>query len=186
MGGAKPLRRLGGESLIDRALRLARPWSDDLRLSLRQPGQLADPSVPVLLDDPEIPGPLGGLTSALRAAREAERHLLLTIPCDLPFLPPDLGPRLREAIGTHSAALAVSGADLHPTCALWRVEVLERLPGYLAGGRRSLVGLAAAVGFARAEWEVDCFFNVNSAADLAEAERRLASELQHVDWLSGL
>ena len=173
MGGAKPLRRLAGERLIDRALRRAAPWSDDLRLSLRQPGQLADPPVPVLLDDPGIPGPLGGLKPALAAAREAGRDLLLTIPCDVPFLPVDLGPRLREAIGTRAAALAASGADLHPTCALWRVEALEHLAGYLARGGRSLVGFAETVGFARAEWDAECFFNVNCEADLAEAERRL-------------
>lgn len=186
IGGAKPLRLLAGERLIDRAVRRARHWSDDVRLSLRQADQIADSPLPVLLDDSEVPGPLGGLTSALAAAREAGRELLLTIPCDVPFLPADLGPRLQAAIGTRAAALAASGADPHPTCALWRVEVLEHLPGYLASGRRSLIGLAEAVGYARAEWDAACFFNVNSEADLAEAERRLVSEVENVDRRSRL
>ncbi len=181
MGGAKPLRRLGGERLIDRALRLARRWSDDVRVALREPGQLGDVAAAVLFDDPAIEGPLGGLAAALAAARDAGRETLLAVPCDTPFLPVDLAGRLRAAIGAHGAALAASGDDLHPACALWRADALARLGDYAASGRRSLIGFAEAIGYVAVRWEARCLVNLNSPADLAEAERRLASEGEGVD-----
>lgn len=184
IGGDKPLRMLGGERLIDRVLRLGRLWSDDLRLALREPEQVPCSGVLILVDDPAIRGPLAGLKSALQAAREARRGFALTIPCDVPFLPPDLGAGLHAAIGPRLAAVAATGPDLHPTCALWRTEALDRLPPYLDSGRRSLLGFAKAVGFARAQWAADRFLNVNSPSDLAEAGRRLASEIEDIDRLS--
>ncbi len=179
MGGGKPLRRLGGERLVDRAERLARHWSDDVRLSLRQPGQVDGLGLPALIDDPGTPGPLAGLQSALAAAREAGRPAVLTIPCDVPFLPRDLSDRLAAAAGP--AALAASDDDLHPACAWWAAETLDALPGYLASGRRSLLGFAETVGYTAVRWPGDRFLNVNSPADLAEAERRLASEIDELD-----
>ncbi len=185
MGGAKPLRMLGGERLVDRALRNARAWSDDVRISLRDRRQIEGVDVTVLLDDPAIEGPLAGLRSALAAAREAGREMVLTIPCDAPFLPSELATRLHAAIGTNGAALAASGSDLHPTCALWRTETLDLLPDYVAWGRRSLIGFAEMAGYAAVDWDSRRFFNVNRPEDLAEAERRLASEVEDVDPASG-
>ena len=185
MGGAKPLRMLGGERLVDRALRMARTWSDDVRIALRDHGQIEAAAVAVLLDDPAIEGPLAGLSSALMAAREAGREMVLTIPCDAPFLPGDLSTRLQAAIGTNGAALAASGPDLHPTCALWRTDALDLLADYVSSGRRSLTGFAQTVGYFAVDWDARRFFNANRPEDLAEAERRLASEVEDVDPASG-
>lgn len=181
IGGGKPLRTLGNERLVDRALRLARRWSDDVRVAVRSPGQLGELKAPLLIDDPGIGGPLGGLASALDAAREAGRSLVLTLPCDTPFLPDDLAALLEAAVGHRMAAIAASGTELHPACALWRVAALDRLPGYLATGRLSLTGFAEAIGYARAEVAADALLNVNDAAGLALAERRLWSEIEHFD-----
>jgi molybdenum cofactor guanylyltransferase len=173
MGGAKPLRMLRGERLVDRAVRLGRTWSDDVRLSLRTAQQAAVTDLPMLLDDSAIEGPLAGLQSALAAARRAGRDMVLTLPCDSPFLPRDLAGRLEAAMGGERAAMAASDGDLHPTCTLWRADSLERLADYVKSGRRSLVGFAEAVGFVIVEWDERYFFNVNRPEDLAEAERRL-------------
>ena len=176
IGGAKPLRTLGGRTLLDRALEQARGWSDDVAVSVRAPGQLGDPGVPELIDDPALDGPIAGLAAGLRHARET----LLTIPCDTPFLPEDLTSRLAAALGENEkAALASSDGRLHGTCALWRAEALEALPAYLETGRRSLIGLAEAVGFTAVAWPaepVDPFFNVNDEADLARAEALLRGQ----------
>ncbi|WP_166039011.1 molybdenum cofactor guanylyltransferase [Sphingosinicella sp. YJ22] len=185
MGGAKPLRMLHGERLVDRALRKARAWSDDVRVALRDRRQIEGVDVPVLLDDPAIEGPLAGLRSALTAAREAGREMVLTIPCDAPFVPGDLAAALEAAIGTNGVALARSAPDLHPTCAMWRTETLDLLPDYVASGRRSLIGFAELAGYAAVDWDSRRFFNLNRPEDLAEAERRLASEVEDVDPASG-
>lgn len=161
IGGGKPLRMLGGESLLDRALRFARGWSDEVLV--------ADGKT----DAPGIEGPLGGVAAALALGGD-----VLTIPCDMPFLPHDLPERLDRESGEAAAAVAASGGRLHPVCALWRARAADGLPAYAATGRRSLHGFAEAVGYEAVAWPVDPvdpFFNVNDEADLARAEAILKS-----------
>ena len=179
MGGGKPLRMLGGETLVQRALMRARGWSSDVRIALRSADQAPGLDAPALMDDPEVWGPLAGLASAFAAAREAGRSHMLTLPCDMPFLPDDLVERMRQEIGETRAALAVSDGQLHPVCALWSVEAGEKVEAYREAGRRSLKGLAETVGFVAVEWPAGTFSNVNTPGELADAERRLASEIQH-------
>lgn len=176
IGGGKPLRRLGGETLLSRALGQAAAFSDRVAIAVRDLGQVGAPEGVAVICDAPIEGPLGGLTAALAYARDQGRAAVLTLPCDMPFVPPDLAGRLGAALDGHAAAIAAGGGRLHPVCGLWRVEALDHLPAYAASGRRSLHGFAGAVGFAAVEWPVapaDPFFNVNTAGDLAEAEARL-------------
>ncbi len=178
IGGGKPLRRLGGKTLVSRAVASAQGWADEVRLVLRSPGALGPVDVAELCDDPAIEGPLGGLAAGLGFARAVGCDAALVLPCDMPFLPEDLAPRLAGGIGNAAAAVASSGGRLHPVCALWRVEALDRLPFYLATGRRSLRGFAQAAGHVVIEWPdapTDPFFNINSEADLQRAEQSLAA-----------
>jgi molybdopterin-guanine dinucleotide biosynthesis protein A len=96
----------------------------------------------------------------------------------MPFLPADLFDKLREAIGDAASALASSGGHVHPVCGLWRTSSLDCIGAYVASGRRSLKGFAETIGRAEVEWPAalnDPFFNINSADDLAEAERRITA-----------
>lgn len=176
IGGGKPLRLLGGWTLLDRALAQARQWSDEVAVSVRDCAQLGGSAVTLILDEPGIEGPLAGLASALRFAGGRGAEAVLTIPADMPFLPEDLCQRLAERLGEAAVAMASSGGQLHPVCALWRISSLEALPAYVASRQRSLRGFAEAAGFAAVDWPAgprDPFFNVNSPQDLAAAERRL-------------
>jgi molybdopterin-guanine dinucleotide biosynthesis protein A len=162
IGGGKPARLLGGQSLIDRAVARARSWSDAVLVAARDGGDIKD--------DPAIDGPLGGVAAALALGGD-----VLTIPCDMPFLPDDLPARLGSG---KAATLAASGGHLHPVCALWRAEAAAGLPAYLKTGRRSLRGFAEAVGYEAVEWAAEPrnpFFNINDEADLAQAEAMLRS-----------
>jgi molybdenum cofactor guanylyltransferase len=160
MGGGKAQRLLGDESLLDRALRIARTWSDAVLVAAREGGDIDD--------DPAIQGPLGGVAAALALGGD-----MLTIPCDMPFLPDNLPTRLK---GEAAAIIACSGGRLHPVCALWKAACRDALPAYLATGRRSLTGFAEAVGYQAVEWPaepIDPFFNINDEADLARAKALL-------------
>jgi molybdopterin-guanine dinucleotide biosynthesis protein A len=173
IGGGKPLRRLRGERLIDCALRQAAGWSDAVAVAVRDPVQVGAVEAPIILDEPKIAGPLGGLVAALRFAEDAGRAFVLTIPADMPFLPGDLPDRLSTEIGDQGCALASSGGHVHPVCGLWRTSALDDVGRYLAGERRSLKGFAELVGCVSADWPVepvDPFLNVNTADDLARAE----------------
>lgn len=174
IGGAKPLRLLGGESLIARAIGAARHWSPDVMVVARAPDQVAPIDVPFVPDAPGAEGPIAGLAAALRAGRAAGHRFVLTIPCDTPFLPADLAPRLEQALTDQAgAAIASSGGRLHPACALWRIRALPAIGPYLASGRASLRGFAAEIGFVTADWPiagVDPFLNINNAEELAAAQ----------------
>lgn len=162
IGGAKPQRLLGGETLLDRALRRARSWSDEVLVAAREGGDIPD--------NPAIEGPLGGVAAGLALGGD-----VLTIPCDMPFLPDDLPARL---VSHEAATVAASGGRLHPVCALWKEEARSALPAYLVTGRLSLTGFAEGVGYAAVEWPTepfDPFFNINDEADLARAEALLRS-----------
>jgi molybdopterin-guanine dinucleotide biosynthesis protein A len=178
IGGGKPLIRLGGKTLIERAFDRARIWSNQVVVVIRTPDQLGEHVLPWIADAAGIDGPLAGLAAALEWACRLGADALVTIPCDMPFLPGDLATRLREEAGEHDAALASSAGELHPVCSLWRNAAIYEFPRYCASGRRSLRGFAEQLGFAEVVWPAepsDPFFNINSPDDLAAAEALLGS-----------
>lgn len=172
MGGAKPTRRFGRTTLAAHALELARSYGADVAMAVRDAAQVCGVvDAPLLFDDPGIEGPLAALASALRFAQARGANEVLTLPCDSPYLPPDLGRRLRLALRDgHGVVIAQSRGRLHPVCALWRAEALDALPDYLATGRRSLNGFARAVGLSIVDWgfaHPDPFANANTPGELA-------------------
>ena len=176
IGGAKPLQRLGGKRLIDRAVTRARDWTETVAIAVRDPVQVGETGVRHIVDAVDIEGPLGGLSAALEFAAGKSCEAVLTIAADMPFLPDDLPARLQATLDGECAALAASAGHLHPVCGLWRTRAQGQLPAYVESGQRSLVGFAKAVGFITAHWTAvpfDPFFNVNTPEELARAERML-------------
>lgn len=174
MGGGKPLRLLNGRTLIERAVSLARTWSDEVAVAVRDAGQTGEVGAPLILDREDIPGPLGGVAAALGWASEKGYDRVLTIPCDAPCLPDDLADRLSSALAPSvGAAIAMSDSRAHPTCALWRTDVLAEATRMAAAGQGSLHGLANSVGCVFADWPdvAGAFLNVNTPAELAAAEK---------------
>lgn len=177
IGGDKPRRLLGGARLLDRALTKAHGTAAPFILVARTPEQVEGFAGTVVLDAPGIEGPLAGLLSALAWAADAGADRVLTLPCDMPFLPLDLHHRLEQALTLNlGVAAAASDGRLHPVCALWRTAVVPTLVRRAGEGRLSLRGLGEAVGCAVVEWPVeggDPFININTAEDLAAAEAAL-------------
>ena len=176
IGGNKPSVRLGSSTLLERTWKFAKALSDNVVLVLRQPGSAGSAGYPFITDRTDIEGPLAGLESALVWANEAGREAVITVPCDMPLLPPDLVERLTNEIGEKSVAIAASGGQIHPVCGLWKTDVIEPLETYSKEGRRSLQGFARAVGFAQVDWPIgamDPFFNINRPCDLAEVQTYL-------------
>jgi molybdopterin-guanine dinucleotide biosynthesis protein A len=172
IGGKKPSVELSAMSLLERAVEKAARWSDEVRLVVRSPKQLSFPGLPQLVDVPNIEGPLGGLAAGLNWANVVGAELLMTIPCDMPFLPDDLARRLVDSLGSSPAAIAASNDRLHPVCGLWRSDLNRLVEGYASTGKRSLKGFAQHVGFVQVDWiaePVDPFFNINTPTDLQSA-----------------
>lgn len=123
-------------------------------------------SVPVLPDAPDGPeGPLAGLLAGARWAMAAHPGaLLLSAPCDVPFLPADLVSRLAVA---PLPAGAASDDRLHPLVALWRPATLVEAAAK-GGSARALL---SSLGGGSVVWQggEDPFMNVNDPASLASA-----------------
>lgn len=176
MNGGKPLRLLGGRTLLARTFDYARQLGFTVALSLRSQGQTPSNSeLTVIEDRPNIEGPLGGVMAGLAWANSKGFNAVLTIPVDMPWLPQDLARRLiEEANGKPS--YASSAGKAHPICALWPVAKLDDAESYAAKGGRSLRGLLEILEARVVEWPVgdhDPFANLNDPIALAEAELQI-------------
>ncbi|RIK86000.1 MAG: molybdenum cofactor guanylyltransferase MobA [Hyphomicrobiales bacterium] len=179
-GRDKALLSLGGATLVARAVRRLGPQVSRLALSANgDAARFGLAGIDVIADaDDSRSGPLAGILAGLRwaAALDARPDALVSAAVDTPFFPPDLAARLAGAAARVPGAVAVaaSAGARHPTFALWPLAVADALAGYLAqGGRRAGAFIEArphvAVDFP-ATGACDPFFNVNTPADLAEAE----------------
>ena len=180
-GGDKSLAMLGGEPLLARAIGRVGPQCDQLILNANgDPARFKAFGLPVVADTvPGFAGPLAGVLAALEwvAANRRDVAWILSAPTDCPFLPRDLTERLHHARRDENAELAVaaSGGRAHPVVALWPVALREDLRHALTVEKVHKVGgFTERFSLATVDWPtepVDPFFNVNTADDLAVAER---------------
>lgn len=162
---------------MDRALALAERWGGPAALSLRNEAAQGEHKLPVLVDNPELAGPLAALDCAFRFAAQTGASHVMLVGCDMPFLPYDLPACLARAIGEAGAAIPVTPDRLQVMAGLWRVD-RSALEAYCATGQRALWRFARAQGVAEISWPElrgeDPFFDVDDEQALAQAERRLA------------
>ncbi len=165
MGGAdKGLLDLHGLSLAAHAMRRLSPQVGDMLISAnRHLDEYARLGARVLQDaQPQaFAGPLAGVAAGLSACTTP---WLLCVPCDGPWLPPDLAQRLGQAAlaAGRDAAIAVTGGRRQPVHALLRRELLESLLGFLAGESRKVEDWLGTVGFAEAVFDDPrAFDNIN-------------------------
>jgi molybdenum cofactor guanylyltransferase len=182
-GGDKPLRMLGGRTILDRVIERLRPQCQTLILNVNgDPGRFAATGLPVVPDGvPGFIGPLAGILAALdhAAAHAPDTAFVVSVAADTPFVPDDLVLRLHAAradAGT-PVACAGSGGRVHPVNALWPVGLREDLRrALLLEDIRKVERFASRHGAAQVFWPTepfDPFFNANTPEDLAEAERLL-------------
>ena len=97
-GGDKPMRQIGGRTILERVIARLKPQCDGLILNANgDPARFARFGLPVIADSVEnFPGPLAGILAALdwMAANRPEVSLMLSAAADCPFLPRDLVARL--------------------------------------------------------------------------------------------
>lgn len=179
-GGDKSMKTIDGRTILDHVVSRFRPQCDELLLNANgDPQRFAAFGLPVIADSvADYPGPLAGILAALdwTAKHRPDARWVASAPSDCPFLPRDLVARLHAACAQADATLVVaeSGGQRHPVMGLWRVDVRDELRQALLSGVRKIQAWTARYPIAVAVWAnetVDPFFNVNTADDLAEAER---------------
>lgn len=172
MGGAdKGLQELGGRPMAAHVLERLAPQVGAVLISanrnLERYAELGCPVLPDTLDG--YAGPLAGLQAALA---QATTPLLVTAPCDSPFLPADLVARLHDGLVAQQAELAVACADgrAHRAFCLLRRELLPGLDAFLAAGERRVGLWHASLKVAEVDFsdEAGAFGNINTTEDLAQ------------------
>ncbi len=183
-GGDKPMRQIGGRTILERVIVRLKPQCDELILNANgDPARFASFGLPVIADSVEnFPGPLAGILAALdwTAAHRPGVSLVLSAAADCPFLPRDLVARLTEALVNENAQLAVAASDgqSHPVIGLWSVSLRDELRHALVQEDvRKIDRWTARYKLATVTWPtepLDPFFNANTMDDIAEAERLAA------------
>jgi molybdopterin-guanine dinucleotide biosynthesis protein A len=98
----------------------------------------------------------------------AKHPLVVTVPCDSPFLPADLVIRLRKSLGENQLAVAKTGDQPHPVFALMKRDVRESLEAFLAAGGRKIDAWYADLKVVEVAFddEADAFRNINTLDEL--------------------
>lgn len=182
LGGVdKGLVPLANRSLVEWVLERIRPQVDDVVISAnRNRERYAAFGCPVITDSsggdaPEFQGPLAGI---LAAGNTCAADWVLTVPCDVPFLPVDLVARLLAQADAQTTLLRVADSgQIHYAIMLFRRERLTDLAAYLAEGGRKVQAWQArqvckTVLFPASD---EAFLNLNNPDDLVHAETIAAS-----------
>ena len=180
MGGVdKGLELLQGRPLVAWVLERLAPQVDELMISANQNlERYRSFGHPVLPDEVGgFAGPLAGLERGLAHARN---ELLVTAPCDSPFLPAELVARLHRSLEEAGAELAVArtGEQPHPVFCLCRKSLHANLRGYLAAGGRKIDAWYAKLKVAETSFDdmPEAFSNINTRDELRRhAERTSAA-----------
>lgn len=182
-GGDKPLRTIGGKTILAHVIERVRPQCAGLVLNANgDPARFSAYGLAVIADDvPDFAGPLAGVLAGLDwlAATRPQVPWLASIAADTPFVPRDLVARLHQARAEADMPLACAGSGgwTHPVIGLWPVALRHDLRRALVEeNERKIDRWTARHGCAVATWPlepVDPFFNANTPEDIDEAERLL-------------
>lgn len=176
MGGQdKGLIALRGKSLAEWVLTRIRPQVSEILVSAnRNVDTYAALGYPVVRDRTE--GYVGPLAGIARGLLDAKSELVLSVPCDTPFLPDDLVARLYAALsqGNHDLAVPLAGGRTQNAVCLMRRSVGSNLAIFLSQGGRKVQDWQAGLKVAVADFsdEAGYFVNINSPEQLAALDAR--------------
>ena len=176
MGGVdKGLQPFRGKPMVAHAIERLAPQVDELLVNAnRNPADYERFGHRVIAD--EVPGFAGPLAGFERGLAHAAGALVVTVPCDSPFLPADLVARLKSALEAKGADLAVAktGEQAHPVFCLMRRTVHPSLEAFLGSGERKIDRWYASLAVVEVAFddEADAFLNINTREELAHLEPR--------------
>jgi len=171
MGGVdKGLQLLHGKPMVAAVLARLAPQVDEILINANQNLGIYAGFGHRLVPDAigGFAGPLAGLHAGLSAA---SRPLVLTVPCDSPFLPLDLFSRLEKHMHENDLAVAKTGDQPHPVFALVRTTVRKNLGEFLSRGGRKIDAWYASLKVVEVSFddEADAFRNINTREELNSA-----------------
>jgi molybdopterin-guanine dinucleotide biosynthesis protein A len=180
MGQDKALLPLGGKPLIEHVLRRVEGLASEVLITTNRPGDYDYLGIRLVPDRQPGAGALHGLLTALEAATGTR---VLVVGCDMPFLS---RPLLKYLLGLNSedrVVIPLRSGEFEPLHAVYPKSCAAPVKAAIAAGQRRMISFLASVDYLTVEGEtldrLDpeglSFFNVNTPADLARAERLLAT-----------
>jgi molybdopterin-guanine dinucleotide biosynthesis protein A len=171
MGGVdKGLQPLRGKPMVEWVLARFTPQVSEIIINANQNVPLYAKYEHRVVSDQigGFAGPLAGLHASLKAAAHP---LVVTVPCDSPFLPSDLVSRLKSRLGDNVLAVAKTGDQPHPVFSLVRKDVLDNLEAFLRSGGRKIDAWYASLATVEVSFddEADAFRNINTLEELGKA-----------------
>lgn len=179
MGQDKALMPFLGEPLVRRVLRRLRPLADELLITTNNPQDYPPLGVRLVPDVIPDRGALGGLLTALSAARFP---LVAVVACDLPFVSPAVLAAARDRLLTDPSLDAViprTDRGLEPLCAVYRREsCLPPIRAAIAADRwraiawhdEARIGTLEGADLQPLDPQGLAFFNVNTPDEFRRAE----------------
>ena len=182
-GGDKGLLQLGNKTLLEHVVERLAPQVTNIVLNANgDPARFLTKSMPVIADSiGGYVGPLAGVLAGLDWAANIGADSVVTVAADTPFFPRNLVSCLRLAAEdmSHPLVLAATpdvkkGKVRHPTFGLWPVSLKDDLRAALTNGVRKVVIWTDRHSDRTAVFpDETAFFNVNTPADLIQAEEML-------------
>lgn len=173
----KGLQLFNGTPMVTHVLNRLGPQVDEVIInanrSIDQYAALGHRVIPDAIDG--FAGPLAGLHVGLM---HATTPLLVTAPCDSPFLPLDLVARLQIALELRNADLAVAKTfdQAHPVFCLVKRELEPHLREFLASGQRKIDKWYATLQVVEVPFDdqESAFANINTEVELRALESTAA------------
>jgi molybdopterin-guanine dinucleotide biosynthesis protein A len=174
MGGVdKGLQLLRGKPMAQHVIERFAPQVDELLINANQNiEQYQGLGYRVIPD--AIGGFVGPLAGLHRGLSEAAHPLVVTAPCDSPFLPLDLVAKLKAALDANNTELAVAktGDQPHPVFSLCRTSVLPSLTAFLESGGRKIDLWYSQLKVVEVQFaEEAAFRNINTREELSRNEQ---------------
>jgi molybdopterin-guanine dinucleotide biosynthesis protein A len=185
LGRDKVLQKLGDKSLLEQVISRIEPITRDIIIVTageRALPKLNGPSRSRVISD-ILPGrgSLGGLYTGLVTS---DSHYNLVVACDMPFLNQPLLRYMTGVTDGYDAVMPRTESGLEPLHAIYSKGCLAPIESLFREDKKAIIELCKLVKVRCVEAEeVDrfdpqrlSFFNINTAADLARAERIVRGE----------
>lgn len=186
MGEDKALRPFLGRPLIERVIARVRPAADELLITTNRPEDYAWTGLPLFTDLQPGRGALGGLLTALSAAREP---LTGVVACDMPFASAELLRQSARLLQQEAVDVVIAGTEgkLEPLHAIYRrsaclpeIQASIKMEQWKAVAwlPRVKVRLLTASEVQRWDPSGRAFWNVNTPGEFAQAEALASADDQ--------
>ena len=181
MGRDKGIVPLAGKPMVRHLLDRIEGLGDETLITTNSPQDYRFAGVRLVGDTRPGAGALGGLHTALSAARG---ETVLVLACDMPLASRPLLEHLLSRAPEADVVIPRREGEYEPLCAVYAKRCLGLVEAALEAGERRMISFfprVRVVVVEEPEWSVFdpeglTFFNVNTPQELAEAERRMAGE----------